>query len=386
MFEKNISILGSTGSIGTQTLEIVENNPDKYNVVALTTNSNIDTLINQAKKFHPNLLVVNDSSLKDELWNKLKEENLNNIKIASGQEGMIQAGEMAEAELVVVSVVGFSGVIPTISALKADKDVALANKETLVAAGEQVMRLSHQSKGRLLPIDSEHSAIFQALMGEKNDSVNKLILTASGGPFFGKTKEELYNISPKDALKHPNWDMGNKISIDSATLMNKGLEVIEAHWLFNIPFEQIDVVIHPQSIVHSLVEFVDGAMKAELGLPDMRIPIQFALGYPQREANNFERLDLTDFDLTFKKPDTKTFPCLSLAYQAGKIGGSMPCVLNAANEQAVYQFLAKKITFLQIPELIEKVMEKHEVIKNPSIENLISVDNWARKATDENIT
>ncbi|OWZ84267.1 1-deoxy-D-xylulose-5-phosphate reductoisomerase [Natranaerobius trueperi] len=376
---KRISILGSTGSIGTQTLDIIEEQSDRFEVLALTTNKNIDLLVKQASKFQPELLVVGDQTLEEDLKNSLYNSSLKNIEVASGKQGLIKAATLSEIDVAVVSVVGFSGVVPTISAIKSGKDIALANKETLVAAGNIVIDEVEKNNVKLLPIDSEHSAIFQSLIGEESRNIERLILTASGGPFLGKTRDQLTEIKPKDALKHPNWDMGKKISIDSATLMNKGLEVIEAHWLFGVDYDNIDVVIHPQSIVHSLVEYVDGAIKAELGLPDMKVPIQYALSYPSRFPNKLSSIDLTKHDLSFTQPDNDAFPLLKLAYEAGKTGGTLPCVLNAANEIAVSEFLNENITFLDIPDYIKLVMNKHQVIDNPSVENLIEADRWARE-------
>ncbi|MDK2917426.1 MAG: 1-deoxy-D-xylulose-5-phosphate reductoisomerase [Candidatus Petromonas sp.] len=374
---KKISILGSTGSIGTQALEVIKNNQDLFEVVAISGNTNIELLQKQIKKFNPKYVAVYNESKAKELKNKL---NNPNIKILSGMKGLIEISTIDEVDIVITSVVGTIGLLPTLNAIKAKKNIALANKETLVTAGELVMKEAKLNGVNILPIDSEHSAIFQCLQGNTFKQVNKIILTASGGPFRGMKKKNLINVTPQDALKHPNWNMGSKITIDSATLMNKGLEVIEAKWLFDLEVSQIDVVVHPQSIIHSMVEFIDGSILAQLGLPDMKVPIQYALTYPSRVKSNMERLDFLKIrELTFEKPDTKTFPCLDLAIEALRIGGTMPAVLNAANEELVLQFLNGLITFYDIPNRIEVAMNKHTPIKNPSINDIFEVDKLTRE-------
>jgi len=374
---KKISILGSTGSIGTQALEVIKNNQDLFEVVAISGNTNIELLQKQIKKFNPKYVAVYNESKAKELKNKL---NNPNIKILSGMKGLIEISTIDEVDIVITSVVGTIGLLPTLNAIKVKKNIALANKETLVTAGELVMKEAKLNGVNILPIDSEHSAIFQCLQGNTFKQVNKIILTASGGPFRGMKKKNLINVTPQDALKHPNWNMGSKITIDSATLMNKGLEVIEAKWLFDLEVSQIDVVVHPQSIIHSMVEFIDGSILAQLGLPDMKVPIQYALTYPSRVKSNMERLDFLKIrELTFEKPDTKTFPCLDLAIEALRIGGTMPAVLNAANEELVLQFLNGLITFYDIPNRIEVAMNKHTPIKNPSINDIFEVDKLTRE-------
>ncbi|AZR72379.1 1-deoxy-D-xylulose-5-phosphate reductoisomerase [Anoxybacter fermentans] len=371
---KKIAILGSTGSIGTQTLEVVDQGG--FEVIALSANSSVIKLATQALKYRPKMVVLMNSAFLDELEYRLKGTD---IKVLAGMEGLIEAVTDPDVELIVNALVGAVGIRPTLEGIRAGKQIALANKETLVAAGELVMQEAQRYGIDILPIDSEHNAIFQALAGEDRSKISRLILTASGGPFRNYSREELKKVTPAQALKHPNWDMGGKITIDSATLMNKGLEVIEAHWLFGIDYDRIDVVVHPQSIVHSLVEFVDSSILAELGLPDMRVPIQYALTYPERRKNFLERLDLVKVgELTFEKPKRDLFPCLELAYQAGRRGGTLPAVMNAANEVAVAKFLNEEISFLEIPELIRRVMEKHQVIDSPDLNQILAADQWAR--------
>ncbi len=378
---KSISILGSTGSIGKQTLEVIEVLEEDFKVLALTANSSIDLLAAQVKKFHPEYVVLMNESLVSELKYKLSNTN---VKILTGMEGLIEVVTLAELDLVVNAVVGAVGVQPTLAAIKAKKDIALANKETLVTAGEIVMREVARHGVKILPIDSEHNAIFQALEGQERSELKKIILTASGGPFRDTSLDKLATVSVNEALDHPNWDMGGKITIDSATLMNKGLEVIEAKWLFDLDYNQIDVVVHPQSIIHSLVEYQDTSILAELGLPDMKVPIQYALTYPHRQANQLESLDLAKVgELSFEEPRKDAFPCLEYAYEAGKRGGTMPAVLNAANEVAVHKFLNNKIKFLDISKLIERVMSKHQVVNNPQLEDILEADAWARRVTDK---
>ena len=373
---KNLSILGSTGSIGTQTLDIVKNNPNEFKIIGLTTNKNTELLKKQIDEFKPEAVAVMDKEKADLLKKDV------DVNVYSGMDGIIKIAILDKADTVVNSLVGSVGVEPTIEAIKNKKNIALANKETLVTAGSIVMEEVEKNKLSLMPIDSEHSAIFQCLNGEKITDVNKIIITCSGGAFKNLTKEQLENVTAKDALKHPTWNMGNKVTIDSATLMNKGFEVIEAHWLYDMPYEKIDVVIHPQSIIHSLVEFKDNSVLAQLGNPDMKIPIQYALSYPKRFNSNSKKLDLLEVkELTFKKPDFELFPCLKYAYNAGNSGGTMPAVLNAANEIAVYAFLDNKIKFLDIPELINKMLQEHKIIKNPSLNEILDVDKKIKEET-----
>lgn len=375
---KHISILGSTGSIGRQTLEVVDAFPNEFKVLGLAAGRNRAELLQQCLVYNP--LVVSLELEEDAKW--LKEElSSKGIKpeIYCGLNGLVSVATINEVSTVVTAVSGAIGLIPTCAAIKAKKQIALANKETLVAAGEYVMSLAEENNVEILPVDSEHSAIWQCLKGESRKSVRNIILTASGGPFRQLTSQDLEKVTPEMALKHPNWSMGHKITIDSATLMNKGLEVIEAKWLFNVDFSDIEVVIHPQSIIHSMVEYGDGSILAHLGVPDMRIPIQYALSYPNRWLNKLPRLKLTELKgLTFEKPDMVRFPCLALAFQAGRQGGSAPVVLNAANEIAVHAFLAKEIKFMDISAVVEKTLHTHE-IKTPScLEEIIETDSWAR--------
>lgn len=376
---KGISILGSTGSIGTQALDVIRYTQG-YKIMALTTNENIELLEKQALEFTPKLVAVMNHEKSKILKDKLK---VHNIKVVSGMEGLIEAATLNGAEILITSVVGMIGLIPTLEAIKSGKKIALANKETLVTSGELVMKEAQKNKVDIIPIDSEHSAIFQGLRCGNKDEISKLILTASGGPFRGKTRDELGDIRVEDALKHPNWSMGKKITIDSATLMNKGLEVIEAKWLFDVDIDKVEVVVHPQSIIHSMVEYIDGSVISHMGIPDMRIPIQYALTYPRRVDNNLKKLDLISIKkLTFESPNIKDFPCLEFAYNAIKTGGTMPSVLNAANEVAVEMFLHNEIRFLEIPEIIEKVMGKHISIKHPTIDNILDSDRWARQVVN----
>lgn len=368
---KTISILGSTGSIGTQTLEIVRENDD-LKVVAIAAGSNIDLLEQQAREFQVKLVAVWDKDKARELEKRLADTS---IRVAAEMEGLIEVATHSEAETVVTAIVGMIGIIPTIEAMKARKEIALANKETLVTAGHIIMPLAKKMGVRILPVDSEHCAIFQCLNGENRNEIHKILLTASGGPFRGKTREELRNVSVSQALNHPNWSMGRKITIDSATMVNKGLEVIEAKWLFDVTVDQVEVVVQPQSLVHSMVEFQDGAVIAQLGTPSMKLPIQYALFYPERRNATAGRLDFqTLAKIDFAKPDMDTFKGLALAYQAGRIGGSMPTVLNAANEKLVSSFLNGKIQFLEISDLIEACMKKHKVIANPTVEEILKVE------------
>ncbi|WP_458397076.1 1-deoxy-D-xylulose-5-phosphate reductoisomerase [Anaerotignum sp.] len=372
---RKISILGSTGSIGTQTLEVVEI-LENIKVMAITGNSNVKLLEEQARKFQPELIAVMDEKNAEILKEKLSDLN---IRVVSGMDGLVEAATYEGVDTVVTSVVGNVGLKPTFEAIRAGKNIALANKETLVSAGQLVMDLAKKHNINIYPVDSEHSAIFQSLQGNEGNKIERILLTASGGPFRGKNREELLHVTAADALKHPNWSMGNKITIDSATLMNKGLEVMEAKWLFGVDVDQIEVLVHPQSIVHSAVEYEDGAIVAQLGEPDMRVPIQYALTYPKRVKNPFPRVDFTQRNnLTFDKPDMETFKCLSLAYRALKTGGTLPAVLNGANEVAVARFLKGEIGFLDIPELIEQTMDAYTVKYEYTLEDLLEADAWAK--------
>ena len=368
---KKIAILGSTGSIGTQTLEVVRENKD-IEVLGLAAGNNIKLLERQIREFHPKMAAVWSEERAKELRENVKDLN---IKIVSGMEGLIELSVMEESEILVNAIVGMIGIRPTIEAIKAGKDIALANKETLVTAGHIIMPLAKEYQVAILPVDSEHSAIFQSLQGGQEKALHKILLTASGGPFRQKTREELLNIQVEDALKHPNWVMGRKITIDSSTLVNKGLEVIEAKWLFDVSLDQIEVVVHPQSIIHSMVEYVDGAIIAQLGTPDMKLPIQYALYYPERRFLPGDRLDFAALSkLTFEKPDMETFYGLRLAFEAGKEGGSLPTVFNAANELAVSKFLERKIKYLEIPEIIEHCMQAHKTIADPSVDEILQTE------------
>lgn len=374
---KKISILGSTGSIGTQTLEVVRKNLDDFKVIGLTCNSNIELIRNQIEEFKPEIVcIMDENKAKD-----LKESSLyNNIKIVSGLEGLIEVSTNLENDILLTAVVGSIGLLPTYEAVKLGIDIALANKETLVTAGQIIMEEARKSGSKILPVDSEHSAIFQCIMGNKNKEIEKIILTASGGAFLDKEIDELKKVKPKDALKHPNWDMGKKITIDSATMMNKGLEVIEAKWLFNMSSEDIDVLIHRESIIHSMVQFIDSSVISQMGLPDMKLPIIFALNYPERKKTDYKRLDLAKIgNLSFLKPDLIKYKALELAYKAIKVGGTLPVVLNTANEIYVEKFLNNEIGFLDIAKLVEKAMENHNVIKQPSIEDIIDIEKKLRE-------
>ena len=377
--KKRIAILGSTGSIGTQSLEVIDRNPDHFEVEALTANNNTSLLIEQARQFMPNVVVIGN----EEKYHQVKEALFDlPIKVYAGNSAIEQVVQMETIDMVITAMVGYSGLLPTIKAIEAGKHIALANKETLVVAGDIITKLARQKNVVILPVDSEHSAIFQCLAGENMNPIEKIILTCSGGPFREKTSEELLHINPADALAHPNWDMGEKITIDSATLMNKGFEMIEAHWLFGLSPDYIEVVVHPQSIIHSLVQFRDGSVKAQLGLPDMRLPIQYALSYPERFANDFPRFSFLDYPkLTFEQPDLKNFRNLALAFEAIRMGGNMPCVLNAANEVVVCAFLMQKIGFIEMSEIIETVMEKAYYMAHPSLEDYISINTATRDAT-----
>ncbi len=380
---KKIAILGSTGSIGTQTLEVVRENGN-IQVLALAAGSNIRCLEEQIREFHPKLVAVWNSEKAEELKTYVRDLD---VKIVSGMEGLLEVAVIPGTEILVTAIVGMIGICPTIEAIKAGKDIALANKETLVTAGHIIMPLAKECGVQILPVDSEHSAIFQSLQGGQQKSLHKILLTASGGPFRGKKREELKHIQVEDALKHPNWEMGRKITIDSSTMVNKGLEVIEAKWLFDVSIDQVEVVIQPQSIIHSMVEYEDGAIIAELGTPDMKLPIQYALYYPERRYLPGERLDFGKLSqITFEKPDLETFYGLKLAFEAGRAGGTLPTVFNAANEKAVALFLDRKIHYLQIPELIQECMERHQNIENPTLEQILGTEQEVYSYIDEKLS
>jgi 1-deoxy-D-xylulose-5-phosphate reductoisomerase len=374
--KKNIAILGSTGSIGTQALEVVASHPEAFQVEVLTAQNNADLLIEQAKKFNPNAVVI----VNEESYQKVKEALLPlDIKVFAGENALTSVVQMESVDLVLTALVGYSGLKPTLSAIEAGKAIALANKETLVVAGELVTGLAKAKGVNIYPVDSEHSAIFQCIVGEFHNPIEKIILTASGGPFRGRKRDELLYVTKAQALKHPNWTMGAKVTIDSASLMNKGLEVIEAKWLFGLKPQQVEVVVHPQSIIHSLIQFEDGSIKAQLGLPDMRLPIQFAMTYPDRYKSDFPRFDFAKYPaLTFEKPDTETFRNLALAYDAMERGGNMPCVLNAANEIAVAEFLQDRVSFLGMSDIVERCLAKMDYIASPSLEDYVNTDKETR--------
>lgn len=375
--KKGIAILGSTGSIGTQALEVIAQYPDYFDLQVITANSNADLLIEQAKKHHPNTVVIADDSLYQKVSDALWEDD---IHVYAGTDALSQVVSSNEVHTVLTAMVGYSGLKPTIAAIEAKKTIALANKETLVVAGELIKKMALENNVAIYPVDSEHSAIFQCLTGEFQNPIEKIYLTASGGPFRGFTTTQLQSVTPAQALKHPNWNMGAKITIDSASMMNKGLEVIEAKWLFDLQPHQVDVIVHPQSIVHSLVQFEDGSLKAQMGLPDMKLPIQYALTYPERFPTKFDRFNFMDYpELTFEKPDPKTFRNLQLAYDALDAGGTMACALNAANEIAVQAFLEEKISFLQIPEINEKTMHAVASKGVPTLADFVAVDTEARR-------
>ncbi len=375
MIKKKVVVLGSTGSIGVNTLKVIEGLRNRFQIIGLAARKNIELLEKQIRKFHPEVVALADKKSAQELRGRFK-----SMKVLDGEEGLIEVARLKEADLVVSAIVGASGLIPTLEAIRAGKRVALANKEALVMAGEIIMSEAHKKGVKILPIDSEHSAIFQCLKKERRKKVSRIILTASGGPFLNYSLSRLKLVTPQEALRHPTWEMGKKITIDSATLMNKGLEVMEAHHLFGIDIDRIEVVIHKEAIVHSLVEFVDGTILAHLGVPDMRLPIQYALSYPERLPNPLKRLDLVKIKkLTFQKPDTRRFPCLKLAYEAARIGGTAPTVLNATNEVAVSLFLKRKIRFIEIPKMIEKILKQHKPIKEPTLNEILKADAWARR-------
>ena len=375
--QRRIAIIGSTGSIGTQALEVITSHSDKFQVEVLTAQNNADLLISQAKKFLPNAVVIGNEEHYQKVSDALFDDD---IKVYAGEEALESIVEMETIDIVLTSLVGYAGLKPTVRAIKAKKPIALANKETLVVAGKLITQLARENAVNIYPVDSEHSAIFQCLVGEFHNPIEKIILTASGGPFRGKDASYLASVTKAQALKHPNWDMGAKITIDSATLMNKGLEVIEAKWLFNLKPEQIDVVVHPQSIIHSMVQFEDGSIKAQMGLPDMKLPILFAMSYPDRYKTDFPRMNFMDYpNLTFEKPDMNTFRNLGLAYEAMAKDGNMCCIMNAANELAVDAFLKDRIKFLEISDVIEACMAKVNYIGQPSLDDLIVTDEETRK-------
>ena len=378
---KNIAILGSTGSIGTQTLDVISEYPDRLYPSLLTANRNVDLLLEQALKFKPRRVVIAQSDCYSKLHDALAGEP---IEVMCGQQAIADAAAADDVDIVVTAMVGYSGLAPTISAIKAGKTIALANKETLVVAGELITRLVKQYGSRLVPVDSEHSAIFQCLVGEDPESVDKLILTASGGPFRTRPKEELYGVTRADALNHPNWSMGAKVTIDSASMMNKGFEMIEARWLFGIPSERIEIVVHPQSIVHSMVAYSDGSVKAQLGLPDMRLPIRYALNYPERLPSACRKMSVADYaNLTFEAPDREKFPLLDMAFDAIHRGGNVPCALNAANEIAVAAFLADRIGFMQMPEVVAEAVARNRFIASPTYDDYVATNAEIRKIAEE---
>ena len=379
---KKITVLGSTGSIGSNSLEVIEANPEKYKVVALGAGRNIDLLSKQIERFEPVAVATLDEDLSRTLRGRIKKKSA--MEILSGREGFVRLATLKEADTVISAMTGAAGLIPTYAAIEAGKELALANKETMVMAGPLMMGRARKEGVSILPIDSEHSAILQSLQGHRREDVRRVILTASGGPFRERSIEEMERVTPEQALSHPTWNMGRKISIDSATLMNKGLEVIEARWLFDLPTDQINVLIHPQSVIHSMVEYKDGSIIAQLGIPDMKTPISYALSYPHHMETRLPYLKLEEIGtLSFEKPDMKRFPCLRLALQAAEMGGSMPAVMNGANEVAVDSFLKGEIGFLKIPVLIEKTMEAHETFSIESIEGVMEIDHWARKTAYE---
>ena len=374
---RRIAVLGSTGSMGTQALEVIALHPEVLQLEIIAANSSADLLIEQAKKYHPNIVVV----VQEEAYHKVKEALAEeDVKVFCGEESLCDVCEMDCVDMVLSCIVGIAGLRPAFRTVSCGTPLAIANKETLVVAGELIMRTAKEHNAPVLPVDSEHSAIFQCLAGEQYNPVEKLLITASGGAFRGFTKEQLEQVTLKDALKHPNWSMGPKVTIDSASLMNKGLEVIEAKWLFNMPLEKIDVVVHPQSVIHSMVQFEDGSVKAQLGIPDMRLPIQYALSYPVRLPLPYPRLDFNKYsNLTFEQPNKEVFPCLAMAYKASAAGGGMPCVMNAANEVAVKQFMEGKIRFVDIPHIIEQALATAPTVKPKTIEDYIALDAETRK-------
>jgi len=379
--KRRIAILGSTGSIGTQALQVIEQHSELFEVEVLTAGNNAELLVEQARKHQPNVVVIGCEEKYSWVSAQLKDVP---VKVYAGSEALAQAGAMSTVDMVLVALVGFSGLLPTIRALEAEKPIALANKETLVVAGDLIMKLAREMNVPVLPVDSEHSAVFQCLVGETGNPVEKIILTASGGPFRGKSVDFLRKVTRCQALNHPNWKMGNKITIDSASLMNKGFEAIEARWLFNVHPKQIEIVVHPQSVVHSMVQFTDGSIKAQMGLPDMKMPIQYAMGYPQRIKNDFPRFNFTDYPmLTFEKADVNVFQNLQLAYEAMEQGGNMPCIVNAANEVAVDAFLNSRIGFVEMSGVIEQTMVKTSFVQSPGFADYIDTDREARNIAGE---
>jgi 1-deoxy-D-xylulose-5-phosphate reductoisomerase len=379
--KKHIAILGSTGSIGTQALDVISMHSEMFEVEVLTAQNNASLLIEQARKFSPNVVVIGNEEQYDFVKNQLADLN---IKVYTGENALSSVVQMDTVDLVLTALVGYCGLKPTIKAIEAKKTIALANKETLVVAGELITALAQEHGVNIYPIDSEHSAIFQCLVGEFHNKIEKIILTASGGPFRGRKRDDLIHVTKHQALKHPNWTMGAKITVDSASLMNKGLEVIEAKWLFGVKADQVEVIVHPQSIIHSMVQFEDGSIKAQMGLPDMRLPIQFAIGFPERIAASFPRFDFMKYpSLTFEKPDMETFRNLALAYHALEKGGNMPCVLNAANEIAVAEFLCEKVGFLEMSDIVEQCLSKIDYIKKPSYEDYVETDKRTRQWATE---
>ncbi len=377
--KKKVAVLGSTGSIGTQTLDVISRNKEKFELEVMTAGHNAELLIKQALQYHPRFVVIADNSQYKQVKQALSDQP---VQILSGCDAVKEIVTLPDVDIVLTAIVGFAGLAPTIAAIEAGKNIALANKETLAVAGKLITMLAARHNTGIYPVDSEHSAIFQCLLGENPDSVEKIFLTASGGPFRGMPKSRLQHVTKHDALQHPVWCMGDKVTIDSATLMNKGLEAIEARWLFNMPPEQIEVIIHPQSVIHSLVQFIDGSIKAQLGVPDMRLPIQYALSYPDRLPTSYPAFDFKDYpQLTFEKPDTDVFQNLNLAYQAMHQGGNMPCILNAANEIVVQAFLNDRIAFYKMPDFIEHAMANISFIKNPVIEDLYETDKLTREYT-----
>ncbi|XME02688.1 1-deoxy-D-xylulose-5-phosphate reductoisomerase [Lachnospiraceae bacterium C1.1] len=369
---KKIVVLGSTGSIGTQTLDIIRSYTDKLSCIALAAMKSVDKIEEQVREFHPDYAVMYDEKAAEELKVRIKDTD---TKVLSGMDGLTEIATLEDADIVVGAIVGMIGIRPTLAAIRAKKDIALANKETLVTAGHIIMREAAEAGVKILPVDSEHSAIFQSMQGEEHEKIEKILLTASGGPFRGKKRDELVSMTAAEALKHPNWDMGPKVTIDSSTLVNKGLEVMEARWLFDVDYDNIEVVVHPESIVHSAVQYTDGAVIAQLGVPDMHLPIQYALFYPHRMKLDHERLDLTKIaKLNFEKPDMETFKGLALAFRAARTGGSLPTVFNAANEVAVRKFLKGEITYLGITEEIEKAMDDHKLIENPTLDEIFEIE------------
>jgi len=381
---KNIAILGSTGSVGTQALEVIRQNPESFRAFLLTAQNNAELLIKQAIEFKPKYVVIGSREKYEDLQFILHPHG---VRVLCGMDDLCEVVTHSDISLVLTAIVGFAGLKPTLAAIKAGKDIALANKETLVVAGELVTSLAEKHKVKILPVDSEHSAIFQCLAGEENNEIEKIYLTASGGPFRGRNAEFLASITKNEALKHPNWVMGEKITIDSATLMNKGLEVIEAKWLFKLEDSQIDVIVHPQSVVHSIVQFRDGSMKAQMGLPDMKLPIQYAMAYPLRLENNFPRFNFIDFpNLSFEQADKKTFRNLALAFHALKTGGNMPCVMNAANEVVVAEFLNNRLGFLQMSDVIECCMSEMSFVSDPTLDDYVEIDKQTRLYAEELVT